>query len=78
MLEPDPEKRPDIYQVSYFAFKLARRECSIPNLQVSQHDEGNFRSSRWEYYIYSQFPGQHLDFLFVITNLCFYMLCAAI
>ncbi|CAN9513389.1 unnamed protein product [Ophioblennius macclurei] len=32
MLEPDPDMRPDIYQVSYFAFKLARRECSIPNV----------------------------------------------
>uniref|UniRef100_A0AAQ5YP70 non-specific serine/threonine protein kinase n=1 Tax=Amphiprion ocellaris TaxID=80972 RepID=A0AAQ5YP70_AMPOC len=31
MLEPDPDKRPDIYQVSYFAFKLARRECPVPN-----------------------------------------------
>ncbi|XP_053275874.1 AP2-associated protein kinase 1 isoform X6 [Pleuronectes platessa] len=32
MLEPDPDKRPDIYQVSYFAFKLARRECPVPNV----------------------------------------------
>ncbi|XP_041692152.2 AP2-associated protein kinase 1 isoform X14 [Coregonus clupeaformis] len=32
MLEPDPEKRPDIYQVSYFAFKLARIECPIQNI----------------------------------------------
>ncbi|XP_026994235.2 BMP-2-inducible protein kinase isoform X3 [Tachysurus fulvidraco] len=32
MLEPDPEKRPDIYQVSYFAFRLAGRECPVPNL----------------------------------------------
>ncbi|XP_036069501.1 AP2-associated protein kinase 1 isoform X5 [Oryzias melastigma] len=35
MLEPHPEKRPDIYQVSYFAFKLARRECPVPNLHNS-------------------------------------------
>ncbi|KAM4746541.1 AP2-associated protein kinase 1 isoform 3-T5 [Anableps anableps] len=35
MLEPDPDKRPDIYQVSYFAFKLARQECPIPNLHNS-------------------------------------------
>ncbi|GAA6220963.1 AP2-associated protein kinase 1-like isoform X6 [Lates japonicus] len=35
MLEPDPDKRPDIYQVSYFAFKLARRECPIPNVHNS-------------------------------------------
>uniref|UniRef100_A0A8C9VJ22 non-specific serine/threonine protein kinase n=1 Tax=Scleropages formosus TaxID=113540 RepID=A0A8C9VJ22_SCLFO len=32
MLEPDLEKRPDIYQVSYFAFKLAGKECPVPNL----------------------------------------------
>ncbi|KAK1792024.1 hypothetical protein P4O66_001806 [Electrophorus voltai] len=32
MLEPDQEKRPDIYQVSYFAFRLAGRECPVPNL----------------------------------------------
>uniref|UniRef100_A0A1A8DR35 non-specific serine/threonine protein kinase n=1 Tax=Nothobranchius kadleci TaxID=1051664 RepID=A0A1A8DR35_NOTKA len=35
MLEPDSDKRPDIYQVSYFAFKLARRECQVPNLHNS-------------------------------------------
>ncbi|XP_043094318.1 BMP-2-inducible protein kinase isoform X2 [Puntigrus tetrazona] len=32
MLEPDQEKRPDIYQVSYFAFWLAGKECPVPNL----------------------------------------------
>uniref|UniRef100_A0A8C9TDK1 non-specific serine/threonine protein kinase n=1 Tax=Scleropages formosus TaxID=113540 RepID=A0A8C9TDK1_SCLFO len=35
MLEPDPDKRPDIYQVSYFAFKLARRDCPIQNVHNS-------------------------------------------
>ncbi|XP_075063509.1 AP2-associated protein kinase 1 isoform X4 [Mixophyes fleayi] len=35
MLEPDPDKRPDIYQVSYFAFKLAKRECPVPNVLES-------------------------------------------
>ncbi|XP_078808932.1 AP2-associated protein kinase 1 isoform X12 [Oryzias latipes] len=35
MLEPHPDIRPDIYQVSYFAFKLARRECPVPNLHNS-------------------------------------------
>ncbi|XP_076586212.1 AP2-associated protein kinase 1 isoform X6 [Chaetodon auriga] len=35
MLEPDPEKRPDIYQISYFAFKLARRECPVQNVHNS-------------------------------------------
>ncbi|XP_059395680.1 AP2-associated protein kinase 1-like isoform X3 [Carassius carassius] len=35
MLEPDPDKRPDIYQVSYFAFKLARRDCPVQNLKNS-------------------------------------------
>ncbi|XP_028434446.1 BMP-2-inducible protein kinase isoform X2 [Perca flavescens] len=32
MLEPDQEMRPDIYQVSYFAFKLAGKDCPVPNL----------------------------------------------
>uniref|UniRef100_A0A671XHY5 BMP2 inducible kinase n=1 Tax=Sparus aurata TaxID=8175 RepID=A0A671XHY5_SPAAU len=32
MLEPDQEKRPDIYQVSYFAFKLAGKDCPVQNL----------------------------------------------
>ncbi|KAG5841132.1 hypothetical protein ANANG_G00196340 [Anguilla anguilla] len=32
MLEPELEKRPDIYQVSYFAFKLAGKDCPVPNL----------------------------------------------
>ncbi|KAI3362381.1 hypothetical protein L3Q82_012677 [Scortum barcoo] len=33
MLEPDPDKRPDIYQVSYFAFKLAQRTCPVQNVK---------------------------------------------
>ncbi|XP_024116046.1 BMP-2-inducible protein kinase isoform X2 [Oryzias melastigma] len=32
MLEPDLEKRPDIYQVSHFAFKIAGRDNPVPNL----------------------------------------------
>uniref|UniRef100_A0A8D0GUT5 non-specific serine/threonine protein kinase n=1 Tax=Sphenodon punctatus TaxID=8508 RepID=A0A8D0GUT5_SPHPU len=35
MLEPDPDKRPDIYLVSHFAFKLAKRECPVQNVQNS-------------------------------------------
>ncbi|XP_075391573.1 AP2-associated protein kinase 1 isoform X15 [Tenrec ecaudatus] len=35
MLEPDPDKRPDIYQVSYFAFKLLKKECPVQNVQNS-------------------------------------------
>ncbi|XP_048208618.1 AP2-associated protein kinase 1 isoform X4 [Perognathus longimembris pacificus] len=35
MLEPDPDKRPDIYQVSYFSFKLLKKECPIQNVQNS-------------------------------------------
>ncbi|XP_061117657.1 AP2-associated protein kinase 1-like isoform X8 [Conger conger] len=35
MLEPDPDTRPDIYQVSYFSFKQARRECPVQNVQNS-------------------------------------------
>ncbi|XP_036384232.1 AP2-associated protein kinase 1-like isoform X2 [Megalops cyprinoides] len=35
MLEPDPSKRPDIYQVSHFAFRLAGRDCPVKNTQNS-------------------------------------------
>lgn len=39
MLEPDQEKRPDIYQVSYFAFKLAGKDCPVQNLFVSHWND---------------------------------------
>ncbi|XP_051900261.1 BMP-2-inducible protein kinase isoform X2 [Pristis pectinata] len=32
MLEPCPDKRPDIYQVSDFAFKLSGKICPLPNI----------------------------------------------
>ena len=35
MLEVDPDKRPDIFQAAYLAFRLTGRECPIPNLTVS-------------------------------------------
>ncbi|KAG3276366.1 BMP2 inducible kinase [Ictidomys tridecemlineatus] len=35
MLEPDPEHRPDIFQVSYFAFKFAKKDCPISNINNS-------------------------------------------
>lgn len=35
MLEPDPDKRPDIYQVSHFAFKQAQRTCPVQNVKNS-------------------------------------------
>ncbi|XP_042534044.1 BMP-2-inducible protein kinase isoform X1 [Dipodomys spectabilis] len=35
MLEPDPEHRPDIFQVSYFAFKLAKKDCPVSNINNS-------------------------------------------
>ncbi|XP_021477191.2 AP2-associated protein kinase 1 isoform X12 [Oncorhynchus mykiss] len=35
MLEPDPELRPDIYQVSHFSFRLAGIECPIRNVHNS-------------------------------------------
>ncbi|XP_062991359.1 BMP-2-inducible protein kinase isoform X2 [Elgaria multicarinata webbii] len=35
MLEPDQERRPDIFQVSYFAFKLAKKDCPISNINNS-------------------------------------------
>lgn len=35
MLEPDQEQRPDIFQVSYFAFKIAKKDCPVSNINVS-------------------------------------------
>ncbi|MBN3271148.1 BMP2K kinase, partial [Polyodon spathula] len=35
MLEPDVDNRPDIYQVSYFAFKMAGKDCPMPNISNS-------------------------------------------
>ncbi|KAG7512125.1 AP2-associated protein kinase 1-like isoform X1 [Solea senegalensis] len=35
MLEPDPDNRPDIYQVSHFAYKLAQRTCPVQNVKNS-------------------------------------------
>ncbi|NXC07668.1 BMP2K kinase, partial [Orthonyx spaldingii] len=35
MLEPDQEQRPDIYQVSYFAFKIAKKDCPVSNINNS-------------------------------------------
>ncbi|XP_058523155.1 BMP-2-inducible protein kinase isoform X2 [Ochotona princeps] len=35
MLEPDPERRPDIFQVSHFAFKFAKKECPVSNINNS-------------------------------------------
>ncbi|XP_043917156.1 BMP-2-inducible protein kinase [Protopterus annectens] len=32
MLEPDQDKRPDIYLVSYFAFKISGKDCPVPNI----------------------------------------------
>ncbi|KAG8229576.1 hypothetical protein J437_LFUL009558 [Ladona fulva] len=35
MLEPDAEKRPDVFQVAYVAFSLIGRECPVQNLNKS-------------------------------------------
>ena len=35
MLDPEPSKRPDIYQVSYLAFQLSHKQCPIQNLNVT-------------------------------------------
>ncbi|NWI57817.1 BMP2K kinase, partial [Calyptomena viridis] len=35
MLEPDQELRPDIFQVSYFAFKIAKKDCPVSNINSS-------------------------------------------
>lgn len=34
MLEPDPDVRPDIYQVSVIAFQIQGKECPVKNLHV--------------------------------------------
>lgn len=36
MLEPDPDQRPDIYQVSCIAFQLLGKENPVKNLMVSK------------------------------------------
>jgi hypothetical protein len=36
MLEPDPEKRPDIFQVSFIAFIIAQKRCPVKNYQACQ------------------------------------------
>ncbi|XP_076999168.1 BMP-2-inducible protein kinase isoform X1 [Tamandua tetradactyla] len=35
MLEPDPDYRPDIFLVSYFAFKFAKKDCPVSNINNS-------------------------------------------
>lgn len=35
MLEKDPVKRPDIFQVSHVAFHLLGKENPVPNMNVS-------------------------------------------
>ena len=35
MLEKDPSKRPDIFQVCYVAFQLLGKENPVPNMNVS-------------------------------------------
>ena len=36
MLEPDPDNRPDIYQVSVIAFQIQGKECPVQNLHKVQ------------------------------------------
>uniref|UniRef100_A0A8D1ATF7 AP2-associated protein kinase 1 n=1 Tax=Sus scrofa TaxID=9823 RepID=A0A8D1ATF7_PIG len=35
MLEPDPDRRPDIFQVAHFAFKFAKKDCPVSNINNS-------------------------------------------
>ena len=35
ILEVNPDKRPDIFQVSYVAFRISGRDCPVQNLNVS-------------------------------------------
>ena len=34
MLEVDPNRRPNIHQVAYVAFKITGKTCCVPNTQV--------------------------------------------
>lgn len=36
ILNPDPDTRPDIFQVSYVAFKLRGLDCPVVNTMVSK------------------------------------------
>lgn len=36
ILNPDPDTRPDIFQVSYVAFKLRGLDCPVANTMVSK------------------------------------------
>ncbi|CAF0799357.1 unnamed protein product [Brachionus calyciflorus] len=36
MLDPDPNKRPDIFQVSYLAFYLSQKQCPVKNIHNSE------------------------------------------
>lgn len=67
MLEPDPDKRPDIYQVSYFAFKLAQRTCPVQNLKVSvfQHRR------QLKYFDLLGSLSSGIDFHVVLTGICY-------
>lgn len=38
MLEPEQEKRPDIFQVSYLAFSIVGKECPVQNLHVGRRN----------------------------------------
>jgi AP2-associated kinase len=42
MLEPDPAKRPDVYQVAYLACSLAKRHVSVRNVNGSEVLTGGF------------------------------------
>ena len=62
MLEPDPDKRPDIFQVSFVAFSLTGKDCPVQNLHVS--------SSRYDYSFvtYSTLRLLHSDLNFCLLK----------
>lgn len=74
MLEPDPDKRPDIYQVSYFAFKLAQRTCPVQNVKVSlsQHQ------SQLKYLDLLVFLSSGIDFHVLFSGICYRFFVQAI
>ena len=54
MLETDPSKRPDIYQVSHLVFSLAEHPCPIKNRKVNIYD--------FFLLIYKRFPNKSINF----------------
>lgn len=75
MLEPDPDIRPDIYQVSTIAFQIQGKECPVQNLHVCR-DYSNIYTTiymvLWEIFIPNASLTYYMLFCnnFILLNLC--------